>query len=106
MRRIALVLAFAAVAAATASTVPLHELEALHGHEQCGTSGAAAIGHECHDHDECATCALLNLPHACAHHTSLAIVLAEGSRERGASFREAPPQPDYSSVSARAPPTA
>ncbi|MEK7466834.1 MAG: hypothetical protein AAB074_05400 [Planctomycetota bacterium] len=60
----AAVFALLAVATFVAGTAgPLHEIEALHGHEHCESEdGQPTVGHVCHDEDDCTVCGLLSLP--------------------------------------------
>lgn len=54
-------LALATFVAGTAG--PLHEMEALRGHEHCADGAdRESFRHECHDEDHCTVCGLLALP--------------------------------------------
>ncbi|MCE9582574.1 MAG: hypothetical protein K8T20_08785 [Planctomycetes bacterium] len=57
---------FALLAVATfvaGAAGPLHEMEALRGHENCEDAGnRLAVHHVCHDQDACTVCGLLALP--------------------------------------------
>lgn len=59
-----LVLAVLAVSTCAGSVAsPLHEAQALRGHEHCGApSKGPVIHHVCHDEDACTVCGLLALP--------------------------------------------
>ncbi len=58
------VFALLAVATFVAGTAgPLHEMEALRGHEHCAEGAdRESLRHECHDEDQCTVCGLLALP--------------------------------------------
>ncbi|MBI2923706.1 MAG: hypothetical protein HYY18_21830 [Planctomycetes bacterium] len=105
IRRTCVLLALAAAVVSAGATVPLHELEALAGHESHGSAdGAPAVSHSCHDEDECQTCRLLSLPHFSADAAPPDLACGEVSWSVSSPAADVRDAGKSSPFSARAPP--
>lgn len=105
LRRSCLLLALAASIVSAGATGPLHEIEALTGHESHGSQdGTPSLSHSCHDEDACLTCRLLSLPHLSAPAAPPSLACGEVAWSVAAPAAEVRAAVEPASFSARAPP--